>query len=90
MGLPKTIPSPEDARLIDLGRQAEDLFASDEPSPEFRAAMKPDSDVDPVRAAYLWFRERILGEHGAAPTRTFGEMERCSECGAPIKECHGR
>jgi hypothetical protein len=61
MGLPKTIPAPDDARLIALGRRVEELLANEDPPDELRDAvaletMKKEELSDEAYAAWVWFR----------------------------------
>jgi hypothetical protein len=70
MSLPKTMPSsPEDARLIALGRKVEALLASEEMADELAHFLYEDAAA-PIfsvlaRKALAWFREQLLGgSHG--------------------------
>lgn len=67
MSLPRTIPSPEDAVLIALGRKVRELLASEEcPRPLAERLLGALTAVPRVvslgTVAWAWFREQLLGD----------------------------
>jgi hypothetical protein len=68
MGLPKTMPaSPEDARLIALGRKVETLLASEDVPEDLVDACDGRGGAQ----AWAWFRDQLL----EPPVEAKGEPE---------------
>jgi hypothetical protein len=80
MSLPNTMPSPEDARLIALGRKVEALLASEEAAGRLREAIDRSEPgylssaglFASTNAVLAWFREQLLEPEQPGSLQTGG------------------